>query len=56
MTYFGGEPSLELALDSDDLKLDRRLATGSDDVDLGVAAIGILSSLKYCSVDGGGWC
>lgn len=54
--YFGGEPSLELVLDNEDLKLDRRLATGSDDDDLGVAAIGILSSFKYCSVCGGGWC
>lgn len=54
MIYFAGEPSLELVLDIEDFKLERRLATGSDDDGLGVAATGILSSFKYCSVDGGG--
>ena len=52
--YFGGDPSRELVLDRDDLKLDRRLVTGNDDDDLGVAGIGVLSSFKSCSVDSGG--
>ena len=54
MKYFGGDPSRELVLDRDDLKLDRRLVTGNDDDDLGVAGIGVLSSFKSCSVEGGG--
>ena len=53
--YFGGEPSRELVLDKEDLKLDRRLATGNDDDDLGVAAMEVLSSFNSCSVDGGGY-
>ena len=52
--YFGGEPSRELVLDRDDLKLDRLVATGNDDDDLGVAAIGILSFFISCSGGGGG--
>ena len=54
MQYFVGEPSRELVLEREDLKLDRRLATGNDDEDLGVAGIGILSSFDSVSVGGGG--
>ena len=52
--YLGGEPSRELVLDREDLKLDRLLATGKDDDDdFGVAAMGILSFF-ISSVGGGG--